>query len=52
MPFTVNIFDNKFAKRHQNPLYDSKLLLKNNLLNTERQSRTPFRMPFNHYRKR
>jgi len=45
MPFTVNIFDNKFGKKHQNPRFDSKKLLENNQLNTERQSRTPFRMP-------
>jgi len=51
MPFTVNIFDNKFTKAHQNPLFNSKMLLENNQLNTERQSKTPFRMPLSSTRK-
>ena len=44
MPYTVNIF-NSYKNKHQNPRYDSKKLLENNQLNTNRQSNKPFRMP-------
>ena len=44
MPYTVNIF-NSYKNKHQNPRYDSKKLLENNKLNTNRQSNKPFRMP-------
>ena len=48
--FTLFKFNNKYANKNENP---REVFLKNNLTPTDRKSdcETPFRMPYNHYRK-
>ena len=48
--FTLPIFNNKFTNKKENPRILSKKLQKNNL-GRQNDCNTPFRNPYNHWRK-